>query len=230
MDRVECYRAASVAFDTAVCGGTQGLPKTAPIYQKIVEGRDIPPNYKFYSSCADRAHAKLWAFGCEREFVNREERTPLPKDFDWGVNIAYLHDISKGSPCLTLTSTNGKRYAAPPGKSWEPAIGDELITWAHPLGKDAHSLAIVALNGDKALTANYGQAGMSAAVFPGAKLVEKKLVLQGNVWLYNQKPVMRVLRLVDYIETLTRKANLEGIPFDSDYIGEVRDRIEGERA
>lgn len=231
MDRVECYRAASVAFDRWVCGGADGRAKTEPVYQIIVEGRDVPATYKTYSSCGDRPHAKLWRFGCEKPFINREERTPLPKDWEWGVNISRLHNLKLGAPCLSVVSSKGERYPVAPGASWEPAPGDELLTWT--TGLDAHSLSIVSFDGDQAETANYGASGMSAAVFPGAQIATHRLEFRGGKWWYGEgarrKQVMRVLRLVDYIEVLTRKANLEGIPFDDDYIGEVRDRIEAER-
>lgn len=234
MDRVECYRAASVAFNKFACGGKQGLPKTSTIYQRIVEKRDVPATYETYSSCADRAHAWLWAIGCDKPFVNREERSPLPHDWHIGANISMLHNISMGSPCLHTVSTKGERLASPPGVNWVPEVGDELLIWNHPLGKDAHSLAIVAFDGVVAQTANYGASGMSAAVFPGAKIGEAPLTLRYGKWIYeapgHPRQVQRVLRLVDYIEILGRKANLEGIPFDDQYIGEVRDLIEQERA
>jgi len=234
MNRTECYQAASVAYNTHVCGGVVGLPKTHPIYQSVVEGRDVPSSYEDYSSCADRCHDWLWRLGCRLPFLNREERTPLPKDFKWGVNISNLHDAERlGAPCLYVLDKEGKKLPVPPGKNWEPSIGDELLLWN--TGYDAHSNAIVSFNGALAVTANYGASGCSKAVFPGAKLSQPTLLQQrGGRWWYGDgihaKQVMRVLRLVDYIETLTAKANLDGIPFDDRYIGETRDLIEAERA
>lgn len=232
MNRIECYRAASVAFDTWACNGTVGRAKIDPVYQMVVEGRDVPATYKGYSSCADRAHAKLFRFGCRAKFVNREERTPLPRDWHIGANISNLHDVNQGSPCLFRSDKHGHKSAAQPDAGWEPSVGDELLTWNE--GNDAHSAAIVSFDGSRAVTANYGSSGMSAAVFPGAKFGNPPLTFKaGHWWLgegVHQKQVMRVLRLVDYIETLTAKANLDGIPFDSEYTGEVRDFIESERA
>lgn len=233
MNRLECYQAASVAFNTWVCGGATGLPKTHEVYQAVVEGRDIPSSYEDYSSCADRCHAWLWRLGARGKYLNREERTPLPKDFKWGVNISNLHDLRLGAPCLHITNAKGEKVPVAPGADWEPSIGDELLLWN--TGYDAHSNAIVSFNGAHAVTANYGASGCSKAVFPGAKLSRPTpLMFKGGRWWYGEgiqsKQVMRVLRLVDYIETLTAKANLEGIPFDDKYIGETRDLIEKERA
>ena len=237
MNRLECYQAASAAYDEYVCGGERGRAKTDPVYQMVCEKRDIPPNYKFMSTCADRCHDKLWQFGCRKPFVNREERTPNPNDWKNGANIAWLHDIGKGSPVLfEWRKINGKdtKIAVPPGIAWSPMVGDELIIWNHPLGKDAHSLSIVAFDGALARTGNYGASGMSAAVFPGARVAVAPLVLENGAWHYGdkgkRKKVMRVLRIEDYIEALEAKADLSGIPHDSRYTGEVQDLIEKERA
>lgn len=234
MNRLECYQAACVALDTWACGGAAGRAKTDPVYQMVTEGRDVPASYVKYSSCADRAHWRLWRLGCRRPFVNREERTPQPKDFHWGVNIAWLHDLAKGAPCLSVTQANGTKFPTAPKADWEPTVGDELLIWNTDIGKDAHSLSIVSFDGGRAETANYGAGGMSAAAFPGAKLASAPLVFKAGAWQYGEgariKKVMRVLRLVDIIETLTAKADLSGPDFDSVFTGEVRDFIEAERA
>ncbi len=232
MNRLECYQAACVALDTWACNGTVGRAKTDPVYQMVTEGRDIPSSYTTYSSCADRAHWRLWRLGCRLPFVNREERTPQPKDFHWGVNIAWLHDVSKGSPCLFATQSNGHKFPVAPGADWEPSPGDELLIWN--TGNDAHSCSIVSYDGSRAQTANYGASGMSAAVFPGAKLGNPPLVFKGGHWWLGEaahaKQVQRVLRLVDIIETLTAKADLSGPEFTESFTGEVKDFIESERA
>jgi len=239
MNRIECYQAASVALDSWACGYEAGRSKIDIVYQEVVEGRDVPATYKTYSSCADRAAWKLWRLGCRRRFLNREARTPAPHDWHPGVNIAWLHDPSRGSPVMaTEGATRGRAVRLPiaPGVGWVPMAGDELIIWTHPRsdpskeGLDAHSLSILDFDGGEARTANYGASGMSERVFPGAKISEAPLVLRGRLWVYgkpgHEKQVMRVLRIEDYIETLTAPANLEGIPFDARYTGEVRDFIE----
>lgn len=232
MNRLECYQAAVVALDTWACNGTAGRPKTAPEYQLVVEGRDVPANYEHYSSCADRAHWRYWRLGCRLPFVNREERTPYPKDFHWGVNISRLHDVQKGAPCLFVLNDDGEKEATPPDASWEPSPGDEMLIWNS--GPDAHSLSIISFDGSRAATANYGVSGMSKAVFPGAKVGSAPLTFKGKHWWYGEgvhaKQVQRVSRLVDIIETLTAKATLDGIPFDDNFTGEVADLIIGERA
>lgn len=232
MNRLECYQAACVALDTWACGGTVGRAKTDPVYQMVTEGRDVPSSYTSYSSCADRAHWRFWRLGCRLPFVNREERTPQPKDFHWGVNIAWLHDTDKGAPCLLSTQRNGVQFPVAPKADWEPSKGDEMLIWN--TGLDAHSLSIVSYDGGRAQTANYGASGMSAAVFPGAKLGSAPLVFKSGHWWYGEgvraKQVMRVLRLVDIIETLTAKADLSGPDFTADFTGEVKDFVETERA
>jgi len=164
--------------------------------------------------------------------VNREERTPQPKDFHWGVNIAWLHDVDKGAPCLYATQSNGAKFPVAPKADWEPSPGDELLIWN--TGYDAHSLSIVSYDGARAQTANYGTSGMSAAVFPGAKLASAPLVFKSGHWWYGEgvraKQVMRVLRLVDIIETLTAKADLSGPEHTDSFTGEMRDFVEAERA
>lgn len=234
MNRLECYQAASVAMDTWLCNGKSGRGKLDPVYRLVVENRDKKGEWQGYSSCADRAHFKLWRLGCRLDFINREERTPLPNDFKWGMNIAYLHDLSKGSPCMFTTNAKGQRFAAPPGESWIPMVGDELIVWNdQKMGKDAHSLSLAGIHDGVALTANYGASGMQPVEFPGGKLADGRLEWRDKSWWYgdkNPKRVQRVLRIADYIETFTAKANLEGVPFDASFTGEVSDLICGERS
>lgn len=231
VNTIECWQAASVAFDRWVCNGEAGRSKTDPVYQAVVEGRDNPRTYKTFSSCAERPMAKLWRFGCRRAFVNREERTPAPNDWKSGVNISNLHDLAKGSPCLFQVDAKGKKHAAAPGLLWIPSIGDELLIWNHPLGKDAHSLSIVTFDGGLATTGNYGSSGMSDAVFPGAKLSDPTpLEFRSGGWWCGktgkQKRVMRVLPLVDYVTTFTEKPNFDGIPFDHRFTGEVLEHLQ----
>ncbi len=232
MNTLECWQAASAAYDTWVCGGTTGRAKTDPVYQMVVEGRDNPSTYAIFSSCAERPMAKLWRFGCRRTFVNREERTPAPRDWKSGVNISNMHDLSKGSPCMFAINAQGHRFAVAPGAGWVPMVGDELLIWNHPLGKDAHALGIVTFDGALATTSNYGSSGMSKTVFPGAKISSpRSLAFRNNGWWYDksgvQTRVMRVLRIADYVETFTEVPNFDGIPFDSAFTGEVADHLRG---
>jgi hypothetical protein len=223
MEPLEAYRIVAVALDEWACGYDKGRPKTDPVYQQIVEKRDVPSTYAHYSSCADRAHWRLWRLGCRLPFVNREERSPLPHDWHIGLNIAMLHDVSKGSPVLT----GGNKVAAPPGVDWVPSPGDEMIIWN--TGNDAHSLSVLDWDGKLARTSNYGAGGMSPSATPGAKIVEAPLSFDGKVWKYGRttlKTVQRVIRLEDVIPTLTVMANLEGPDYTDVYTGEVRDLVE----
>jgi hypothetical protein len=202
---VELYRTASVAIDEYFCNGLAGRDKKDPVYQYVVEGRDVPATYTSYSSCADRAHAKLWRLGCRRRFVNREERSPLPHDWHIGQNISSLHDVSEGSPCLV----NASGLACPPGRDWVPAAGAEMLIWNS--GNDAHSLSVLSFDGRTARTANYGTMGMSAMSFPGCKEGSAPLVLVGNSWHYGSKVVQRVLTMEGIVASLTGDPDLTGI-------------------
>ncbi len=204
---VELYRTASVAIDEYFCNFDKGRDKRDAVYQYVVEGRDNPATYKDYSSCADRAHAKLWRLGCRRRFVNREERSPLPHDWHVGQNISSLHDVSAGSPCMV----NASGFACPPGKDWVPAPGAEMLIWNSESGSDAHSLSILSFDGTTARTANYGYLGMSALTFPGCKEGTAPLVFSGGVWRYGSKVVQRVLTMEGIVSALTETPDLAGV-------------------
>lgn len=199
MEPLEAYRIVAIALDEWACGYDKGRPKTDPIYQQVVEGRDVPATYAHYSSCADRAHWRLWRLGCRLPFVNREERSPLPNDWHIGMNISMLYDHSKGSPAIQPTG------------DWVPSPGDEMIIWN--TGNDAHSLSVLSWDGTTAYTSNYGAGGMSASATPGAKIADAPLTFDGKVWKYGKisiKTVQRVIRLEDVIPTLTAQANTQG--------------------
>lgn len=205
---LELYRTAAVALDEYFCNYDAGRNKRDPVYQYVVEGRDVPATYKTYSSCADRAHARLWRLGCRLPFVNREERSPLPHDWHTGQNISSLHDVARGSPCLHRVNANGTKYACPPGKDWIPSAGAEMLIWNSPTGGDAHSLSIISYDGHVARTANYGTMGMSAGTFPGCKLGSDPLSWDGSSWRYGSKAVQRVLTLEDVVPVLTEVPDL----------------------
>lgn len=224
------WQAASVAFDEWACNGTSGRAKTDPVYQLIVEGRDVPATYAGYSSCGDRAHAKFWRFGCRLPFVNREERNPgHPHDWHVGANIIYLHDILKGAPCMQKKDANGHPYAVRPDADWVPEPGDELLIWNDP--NHAHCLSITAYDSvsHKARTANYGAGGMSKSAFPGAKIGVASLVYSAHDgWLYGDSHttrVQRVTKLAALVATLTEKPNFDGIPWSDTWTGECADEL-----
>jgi len=230
VELVELYRTAAIALDTYFCKDEKGRDKKDPVYQYVVEKRDIPPTYEHYSSCGDRAHARLWRLGCRLPFVNREERTPSPNDWKQGWNISLLHDVGRGSPCLTSTGMNGQRYACPPGAGWKPAPATEMLIWNSPTGGDAHSLSILDFDGKKAKTFNYGAAGMSSSSFPGAKISEAPLTWDGRFWRYGPpghvRIVQRIMTIEAVVPTLTLLPDLTYI--DGDMLpgmSEVYDRI-----
>lgn len=226
---VELYRTGAVALDEYFCGYDKGRDKKEPEYQYVVEGRDVPATYKSYSSCADRAHARLWRLGCRRPFVNREERTPAPHEWKDGWNISLLHDVGRGSPVFCKKSTNGSSYPSPPGAEWAPSVGSEIVIWNNATGSDAHSLSVLGFDGKVARTANYGAAGMSAASFPGAKIAEAPLVFDGRLWQYGNpghvRAVQRVLIFEDIVTALSDTPNLNYV--DGDLLPGMSEVVDG---
>lgn len=202
---LEAYRVAAVALDEYACGYTEGRDKADPVYQNVVEGRDTPSNYTGYSSCADRAHWKLFRLGCRHSWINRKEN----KGWKVGANISAL---AYGSP-----------VSKKPTKDWVPSAGDELLIWNKPDGADAHSLSVLEWSNGRARTANYGASGMSSRSFPGAKIGNAPLTFNGVLWKYGEsghtKTVYRVLRLEELIPTFTAAPNLTYI--DGDLLPEM---------
>lgn len=203
---VELYRTASVALDEYFCNGAAGRDKKDHVYQYVVEGRDVPSEYTEYSSCADRAHAKLWRLGCRLPFVNRSHA-----QHGWrvGQNITLLHSLPEGSPCLSKVNGQGQRYDCPPDGDWVPAPGAEMLIWNS--GNDAHSLSILSYDGTTARTANYGTEGMSAASFPGCKDGSEPLSFNGTSWHYGSKVVQRVLTMEGIVAALTEVPDLTDV-------------------
>lgn len=217
MANLDLWRAAAVALDEYACNGDKGRDKRDPVYVEVTEHRDVPP-YDHYSSCADRAHWKLWRLGVRSPFVNRESRTPQPGDWHVGVNISELWNASRGSP------------ADHPDATWMPEPGDELLIWNY--GNDAHSLSILSYDHDArmARTANYGTAGMSKATFPGAKCSTAPLVYTAqDGWLYglsHKRKVQRITKLAKVVPLITAKPNLSGPEWSAAWTGEVCDALE----
>lgn len=214
-ERIRLFQIASVALDTYACNGTAGRRKDNPVYQEIVQGRDIPTTYTRYSSCADRAHWKLWRLGCRLPFVNRTDRAS-GRAWKSGVNISNLWDRKLGAPVLRR-----------PGAGWLPLPGDELVIWN--TGFDAHSCSIVsyAPGGELALTANYGAAGMAPTPIGGARVSETPLYFNGRDWLCgkatHRRIVQAVLRLADLVPTFTVAPDLHGPDWSETFTGEVAD-------
>lgn len=218
MAELELWQRAAVALDEYACNGDKGRDKRDPIYVEVTEGRDggaVP--YERYSSCADRAHWKLWRFGVRAPFVNREERTPLPGDWHVGANISELWNGKHGSPARQVD------------EHWIPEPGDELLIWN--TGNDAHSLSIMSYDPatHTARTANYGAAGMSKATFPGAKCSPNTVLVYTphGGWVCGHRKVQRVLKLADVVKLITAKPNFKdsaGVYIFGD--GETLDALE----
>ncbi len=198
---LELWQRAAVALDEWACGGEKGRDKRDPIYRAVTENRDgglVP--YDKYSSCGDRAHWRLWRLGVRLPFVNREERTPLPGDWHVGVNISELWNAKHGAPAVA------------PGRDWMPEPGDELLIWL--TGFDAHSLSVLSYDAatNTARTANYGTAGMSKAMFPGAQCKTVPLVYwPATGWMCGKRKVHRVTKLADVVPLITVKPDFKDL-------------------
>ncbi len=214
-ERIRLFQIASVALDDWACNGRTGRRKDDPVYQEIVQGRDTPNTYAHYSSCADRAHWKLWRLGARAPFLNR---TAGDRKWVSGVNISNLWDRRLGAPVLRR-----------PGAGWMPLPGDELILWNS--GNDAHSCSIVsyAPGGEIALTANYGSAGMAPTPIGGCKVAESPLYFNGRDWLCGpatrRRIVQAVLRLADLVPLFTEPPDLRGPEWSEAFTGEVCDAL-----
>ena len=217
LDRYRLFQIAAVALDNWACNGKTGRRKDSPEYQEVVQGRDVPATYAHYSSCADRAHWRLWRLGCRAPFVNREDKAS-GRAWRPGVNITNLWDRTLGAP-RTLR----------PGAGWRPEAGDELLLWN--TGNDAHSCSIIsyAPGGELALTANYGAAGMAPTPINGCHVSESPLYFNGKDWLCglatHRRIVQSVLRLADLVPLFTELPNLSGPDWSDDFTGEVADAL-----
>lgn len=222
-DRVKLYQIASVALDVWACGGAAPgatRRKDDPVYQEIVQGRDVPAVYAHYSSCADRAHWKLWRLGCRAPWVNRTATNPDGSARHWlpGANISNLW--GNGTPRLRR-----------PGAGWIPLPGDELLIWNNASGSDAHSCSIIsyAPNGELAVTANYGAAGMAPTPIGGAKVGATPLYFNGRDWLCgpatHRRIVQSVLRMAALVPLFTEAPDLSGPDWSADFTGELADAL-----
>lgn len=213
---LELWQAAAVALDTYACNGLTGRRKDDPVYREVTQDRDyLPSQWAHYSSCADRAHWKLWRLGCRLPFVNRTDKAS-GRAWVSGVNITNLRDRKLGAPVLRR-----------PGAGWLPLPGDELIIWN--TGNDAHSCSVVSFAKDNelAVTANYGAAGMAPTPIGGAHLAETPLYYNGKDWLCgkasHRRIVQAVLRLADLVPLFTVAPDLSG---DLSLTGDVIDALE----
>lgn len=204
---LELWRIAVGALDQYSCGYDKGRAKTDPVYQEVVEGRDVPSVYTHYSSCGDRAHWRAFRIGIRQPWVNRKAY----KGWKSGINISAL---AYSCP-----------FSRAPDANWVPEAGDEMVIWNSPQGADAHSLSIVLPGSGVATTANYGAAGMSAASFPGAKIGTSPLVCKNGVWTYGARKVQRVMKLVDLVSAVTAQPDFHGPDFTDVWTGEVQDAI-----
>lgn len=206
------WQRAAVALDEYACGGAVGRSKDDAVYVEVTEGRDGPgpDQRKRYSSCADRAHWKLWRLGVREPWVNRA----VNGGWRIGQNISLL--------CWQPETPIWHVPFIVPGPTWQPEPGDELIIWN--TGTDAHSLsALGALENGKLRTANYGAGGMSAAAWPGARISSAPLRLIAQKWYYGPKIVQRVIPLSAIVELVKAPVDMTG----ASMTGEDLDALDG---
>lgn len=227
LERYRLFQIASVALDSWACNGKTGRRKDDPVYREVTQDRDyLPAQWQHYSSCADRAHWRLWRLGCRLPFVNRTDpwalNQPQPAGA-WrlwrpGVNISNLWDRGLGAPVLRR-----------PDAGWKPQAGDELLIWN--TGNDAHSLSIVSFapNAELAVTANYGAAGMAPTPLGGCHLADTPLYFNGRDWVCgkptHKRIVQAVLPLASLVPLFSEAPDLSGPGWSADFTGEVADAL-----
>lgn len=157
---IHCYRLAAVALVHYACGPAPRAPgrgwrsKNDPVYLEVVEGRDVGPRRKRYSSCADLAHWLVFRLGVRAHWINRDEH----RGFKDVVNLSRI------AYCPEAETPRRIDHAFEPG--------DLLVLWNRADTSDAH--VNVCLEHDttarQLLTGDYGASGMSTVDWPGCKV------------------------------------------------------------
>jgi hypothetical protein len=193
---ISLWQMAAVALVEYACGTTpHGRDKDDPVYQAVVEGRDVAPNRARYSSCGDLAHWLLDRLGLDEPWLNRRSLG----HYHVGANVSDLAGcpIHISSPFLT---------------DWAPEPGDILEIWSTPTGVDAHVCVYLGpgSTGGKARIGNYGAGGMSAAAWPGSNISDTALAWSQGGWILGHRKVQRQIRLADAVALAKKPADLTG--------------------
>lgn len=187
--------------------------KVEPVYVEVTENEHGCAREK-YSSCADAVHWLAKRIGIELPWVNRTD-DDFGENWKFAVNVSRISTVSK-----VVTGT------------FLPEPGDCLISWNKADTSDAHVWVYLGPNPDKQgehFSLNYGAAGMSKAVTPGAAIRSKSLRVEGSALVYGSRRVQRVLTvpmLVAMRAASTKRPDFSGPDFDAVFTGEVRDALE----
>jgi len=204
---IELWRSGVAALSRWACGGVAGRGKSDPVYVEVTENEHGCPR-EHYSSCADQVHWIAKRLGIERPWVNRTD-DDFGERWKFGVNVSKLNGVCRPVPL-----------------SFVPELGDCCISWNRPDTKDAHVWVYLGPNADRPgdhWSGNYGAAGMSAAEFPGARVVSKHLYVSGPGLMYGTRRIQRVLTVPMLVAMRGAKhADFSG----TDLTGEVRDALE----
>lgn len=219
---IELWRLGIVALSRWACGwtgvrdagGAYGIrSKREPVYVEVSENEHgcAPASY---SSCADQVHWLAKRLGIEQAWVNRTD-DDFGANWKFSVNVSRITAVSK-----VVTGT------------FLPEPGDCLISWNKPDTTDAHVWVYLgpnpAIPGEH-FSANYGAAGMSAALSPGAAIRSKPLRVEGSALVYGSRRVQRALTvpmLVAMRAASTKRQDFSGPDWDAEWTGEVRDALE----
>lgn len=187
--------------------------KVDPVYVEVTEN-EHGCERAHYSSCADQAHFVAKRVGVEQAWVNRTD-DDFGENWKFAVNVSRITAVSK-----VVTG------------SFLPEPGDCLISWNKPDTSDAHVWVYLGPNPDKPgehFSSNFGAAGMSNAVTPGAAIRSKVLRVEGQSLIYGTRRVQRALTvpmLVAMRAGSSKRPDFSGPSFTADFTGEVRDALE----
>lgn len=186
------WQDAAVALCEYACGFEHGRGKDEPVYQDVVEGRDVGMNRAHYSSCGDLPWWLLYRLGLRASWMNRHANGT----YNIGMNIADL------ASCPA--------HINPPA-GFVPEPGDVLEIWNSPTGADAHACVVLASPHDGKITlANYGAGGMSASAWPGAKIGDSDWRAMTSGHFVGSRKLQRVIQLSKVIPFLTAQPDLAG--------------------
>lgn len=198
------WQMAAVGLVEFACGtSSEGRDKDDPVYQQVVEGRDVAPYRAKYSSCGDLAWWLLWRLGLDLPWMNRAAN----RTYNVGMNVSDLAGcpIHISSPFLA---------------DWAPEPGDILEIWNTASGSDAHVCVYLGPSSTPghARIGNYGAGGMNAAAWPGANISDTALTWTGGAWILGHRKVQRQIRLADAVRLATKPPDLTGASFTGELL------------
>lgn len=179
---------------TWACGPPKGRDENDPIYQQVVEGRDVGTYQKSYSSCGDLCHWMLYRLGVRSDLVNRDENGGWQQE----KNISKLA-FSQAASNVT------------PSTSYKP--GDIIIIWNESNGTDAHAIVVTEQNGSSLSTGEYGQPG-------GAEKTRTITTKDGKPFI-GKRQIQKVIPLETVLELARQNGELADITLPGDLANSV---------